>query len=111
MSTVGEGPRLQIAVVLTETLRKKVPMVVGVITAGSLAEGYSIPRRDARKKTGYQREVSVNRVNRLMKELQARRVDLPTAVLLNLRDYDKAAHLQERDGQIFFCLDDEELFV
>jgi DGQHR domain-containing protein len=111
MSTGLTGPRLQIPVVLTETLRKKVPMVVGVITAGSLAEGYSIPRRDARKKTGYQREVSVNRVNRLMKELQARRVDLPTAVLLNLRTYDKPTHLLNRDGQLFFCLNDEDLFV
>jgi DGQHR domain-containing protein len=106
-----DGPRLQIPVVLTKTLRKNIEMVVGVITAGSLAEGYSIPRRDARKKTGYQREVSVNRVNRLMKELQARRVDLPTAVLLNLRSYHKEAHLLSNAGQLLFCLNDEELFV
>lgn len=106
-----DSDNFEIPVVITETLRKEIPMAVGVITAGALANRYKIPRRDTRKKTGYQREVSATRVSRLMKELNAKRVDLPTAVLLNLRDYDKDAHLQIRDGGSFLSLNGEMLFV
>lgn len=95
----------------TKTLRKKTPMVLGVITAGILADLCTIPRRDPRKKTGYQREVSPHRVNRLIKDLSDRRVDLPTAVLLNLRTYKPDVHLVERDGKQYFCPDDEKLHV
>jgi DGQHR domain-containing protein len=103
--------RLEVPIFLTKTLRKETPMAVGVITAGVLAERYKIPRRDTRKKTGYQREVSATRVSRLMKELQARRVDLPTAVLLNLRKYDSQIHVQSRQGHHWLSLGDEALYV
>ena len=75
-------------VVLSSTLTGQ-PLAIGVISAGALVDRYVIPRRDARNKTGYQREVSVTRVNRLMKDLRTRRVDLPTSVLVNLRAYDR----------------------
>ena len=74
-------------VVFSKTLTGQ-PLAIGVISAGALVDRYVIPRRDARNKTGYQREVSVTRVNRLMKDLRTRRVDLPTSVLVNLRAYD-----------------------
>lgn len=73
-------------VVLTKTLTGQA-LAVGIISAGALVDRYVIPRRDSRRKTGYQREVSTARVNRLMKDLRARRVDLPTSVLVNLRTY------------------------
>jgi len=44
----------EIPVTTTETHRKKTPMALGVITAGMLADLYLVPRRDTRKKTGYQ---------------------------------------------------------
>lgn len=69
------------------------PMAVGVITASALVDRYVIPRRDSRTKKGYQREVSVSRVNRLMKDLRSKRVDLPTSILVNLREYDPVVHL------------------
>ena len=63
-------------------------LVVGVIEAADLRRTFTIPRRDARTKTGYQRELSQSRVNRLVKDLRGNRVDLPTSILVNLRDYD-----------------------
>jgi DGQHR domain-containing protein len=94
------------------TIRKKTLNVVGVITAGTLVEHYVIPRRDTRKKTGYQRELATARVNRLVKELTNRTVDLPTALLLNLRDYSPDLNLFEQDGHSYFRLHDgESLYV
>lgn len=101
----------EIPVTTTRTHRKKTPMALGVITAGILTDLHIIPRRDTRKKTGYQREVSPTRVNRLMKDLSENRVDLPTAVLLNLRAYKPGVHLVERDGQEYFCPEEEKLYV
>jgi DGQHR domain-containing protein len=86
-------------------------MALGVITAGMLADLYLVPRRDTRKKTGYQREVSPTRVNRLIRDLSENRVDLPTAVLLNLRTYKPGIHLVPRDGREFFCPSAEKLYV
>lgn len=83
---------------------KPTPMVAGVTTAGVLADRYVIPRRDHRAKTGYQREVSVSRVNRLMNDLRAGRVDLPTSILVNLRDFVPARDLSESDGHSYLEL-------
>lgn len=63
-----------------------VPQAVGVITAGQLVKRYQVPHRDARNKKGYQRPVSQARVNKLAADLRGGRVDIPTAVLLNVRD-------------------------
>ncbi len=101
----------QIQVTTTKTRRKKTPMALGVITAGMLADLYIVPRRDTRKKTGYQREVSPTRVNRLIKDLTEDRVDLPTAVLLNLRTFRAETHLIVRDGREYFSPNDEKLYV
>lgn len=62
------------------------PQAVGVISAAALVERFTVPRRDARHKKGYQRDVSTARVNKLVNDLRAGRVDLPTAVLLNARN-------------------------
>lgn len=101
----------EIRVAITKTHRKKTPMALGVITAGVLADLHLVPRRDTRKKTGYQREVAPTRVNRLMRDLAEGRVDLPTAVLLNLRTYKQGVHLVARDGREFFCPNTEKLYV
>lgn len=92
-------------------LRGGTPVVVGTIPAGLLTERHVVPRRDFRHKTGYQREVSVARVNRLMSELRAGRVDLPTAVLLNMREFDDS-HLIANDlGKSLKLDDDHKLYV
>ncbi len=87
------------------------PLIVGVIEAGELRRTFTVPRRDARTKTGYQRELSPSRVNRLVKDLREDRVDLPTSILVNLRDFDPARHLVERKGRLFFRNGDDSLYV
>ena len=86
--------KIEIPVIKTATW-SGTAMALGVITAGALVDRYSIPRRDSRSKRGYQREISVSRVTRLMKDLRARRVDLPTSILVNMRDYDPLANMIE----------------
>lgn len=101
-------PKYESPVVLTATLTGQ-PLAIGVISAGALVDRYVIPRRDSRSKTGYQREVSTARVNRLMKDLRTRRVDLPTSVLVNLRDYDASRNLVSSiDGGVKLVLNDDD---
>jgi len=102
--------RDDLPVVKTAT-RSGTPMVTGVIPAGTLVDRYVIPRRNARNKTGYQREISTSRVNKLMKDLRSKRVDLPTSILVNLRNYDPIEHLIDTDDGLRFRLADEKLHV
>lgn len=83
-------------------LTGRVPQVVGVMPAGLLVGSYEIPRRNYTEKRGYQRPVSLSRVNKLVADLLANRVDLPTAVLLNIRDFKEGVHLVEENGAFFF---------
>lgn len=87
------------------------PQVSGVMRADALTSHYVIPRRNHRTKKGYQRDVTTARVNRLVSDLSAGRVDLPTAVLLNLRAFDPAVHLFEAGGQRYFTPAEEPLYV
>lgn len=87
------------------------PKAVGMIEAGDLYNRYVIPQRDHRSRTGYQRELSTTRVNRLVKELREDRVDLPTSILVNLRNFDADRNLVSRDGQLYLLLGEEKLHV
>lgn len=90
---------------------KWTPKVAGMIPASDVWSRYVIPQRDHRSRTGYQRELSTSRVNRLVKELREDRVDLPTSILVNLRNFDEDSNLHTRDGKLFFCLNREQLHV
>ncbi len=61
------------------------PQVVGVLQAGTLVDRYEVPQRDHRRQSGYQRPVSPSRVNKLAADLRTGQVDIPTALLLNIR--------------------------
>jgi DGQHR domain-containing protein len=88
------------------------PQAVGVISAAALVRRYSIPHRDSRNKTGYQRPVSPARVNKLVRDLEGGQVDIPTAVLLNLRTFNGDRHLVEgNQGSALFTPSGEGLFV
>jgi DGQHR domain-containing protein len=91
--------------------KRQIRMAVGVIRAEDLRNNYVVPRRSSRDQKGYQREVSSSRVNRLIKDLKAGLVDLPTSVLVNIRDYDEAANLVKRDGRAYFVLNGQKLYV
>jgi DGQHR domain-containing protein len=94
-----------------KTHRRKCEEIVGVISAGQLTQRYEIPRRDFQKKTGYQREVSPARVNKLADDLKKNQVDLPTALLLNHRGYTRDRNLVEKDGRYWFTPSGQPLYV
>lgn len=81
-----EDQSSQLTVLLGPKLNSGVPLVTGSISIGFLNGRYQVPYRDARAKTGYQRNPSKARINKLKADLLRKRVDLPTAVLMNLRD-------------------------
>jgi DGQHR domain-containing protein len=71
------------------TLRSGTPIISGFIRAGILIPNrYKIPYRDTTRKTGYQRLAQFARIHELAYDLRKGRVDLPTAILLNIRDRD-----------------------
>ena len=59
---------------------------VGTLKVSELIERYQIPHRIHAKDEGYQRKPSASRVNKLARDLHKGRVDLPTSVLLSVRD-------------------------
>jgi DGQHR domain-containing protein len=68
-------------------LRSGVPFVTGFMPVGILfPDNFEIPYYNAKTKKGYQRDAQQSRVNALAIDLFKDRTDLPTAVLLNIRD-------------------------
>ena len=100
----------QVPVLVGPTLKSGVPIAVGVISAGQLSGRETVPWRDTRTKKGYQRVVSKARVNRLKRELQLGRVDLPTSLLLNIRESNSGELLIENGSGVALRLA-PELFV
>lgn len=73
---VSEGP----------TLRSGVLTVVGAITVGVLAKKGNIPHHNPTSKKGYQRPATPKRVSELAEDLRKNRVDIPTAILISVRE-------------------------
>ena len=92
-----------VPVIESTPLRKGPRVVVGVLDAGTLIAQHFVPRRDTRTKTGYQRDLTQSRVNRLENDLRTHRVDLPTAVFLSMRD-DSHALLEDDEGRLLLRL-------
>ncbi len=76
-----------IPVVLGPPLNSGTKLVSGFMpTRLLIPDGYEIPYFDPRSKRGYQRKPQEPRINQLASDLRKDRVDLPTAVLLNIRN-------------------------
>lgn len=68
-------------------IRAEVPIVTGFIPAGALIpDNFVVPHRDPRTGKGYQRLPQESRINELATDLRKGRVDIPTSVLLNIRN-------------------------
>ena len=90
-----------IPVIQGPKLRSGVPTVVGFLPAGALIpDGYTVPWYDTRTKKGYQRQPQEPRINSLASDLRKDRTDLPTAVLLNIRNRDAKAALEGDNLQL-----------
>ena len=91
---------------------RSIPRVVGEIAAGDLCSRFDVPRFQHGNGEGYQRAPSTQRIRQLVNELRAGQVDLPTAVLLNLRGFDPRRHVvTAKTGHDQLVLGDERLYV
>lgn len=85
-----------IHVVRGPKLRSGLQTVVGFMPASVLLpDGYIVPWYDTRTKKGYQRQPQDVRINSLANDLRKQRTDLPTAVLLNIRNKEAQKALRE----------------
>jgi len=81
------GEVQSLAVVVGSPLKSGSPIVSGFMPVKVLlSNNYEIPYFNSQTKKGYQRKPHDARVNQLANDLRKDRVDLPTAVLLNVRD-------------------------
>ncbi len=102
---------VSIPVIVGRLPRTNAPIAVGFIDAGDLIPRARIAHREFDSGTGYQRLPSRPRVNRLARDLRLGRVDLPTALLLNLRAYDPSVNLvDDGQGRKMLHLTDEALW-
>ena len=74
-------------------------IAIGSIPVKALQELFTVDRWSSDNPEGYQRTPTPSRVDSLKRDLDLDRVDLPTAILLNLRDYSPDIHLVRSDYQ------------
>lgn len=111
MSGSDVNGRVRIPVIDAPSLQDGVPMVMGAMPAKILTRLFETPKRDSRRKSGYQRELSTARVNKLVDDLQSKRVDLPTAVLLNLRGFKRDRNITLENGHKYLLPLEGPLYV
>lgn len=93
------SPRAIPVIMGPKLIRAEVPIVTGFIPAGALIpDNFVVPHRDPRTGRGYQRLPQETRINELATDLRKGRVDLPTSVLLNIRN--REARRAFHDGQL-----------
>ena len=87
-------------------------IAIGSIAVSELNEHFEVDRLTSNNSNGYQRMPVPNRVNSLRRELDARRVDLPTAILLNLREFDSSIHLKtDKEHTVLSLSGEDRLYV
>ena len=87
-------------------------VAIGSISTSTLKILYRVDRvNQSNNPSGYQREAVKTRVNSLVRELKSRRVDLPTAILLNLREFQATQHLLLDGGMSLVLGEDDHLYV
>ena len=102
---------VEIPVIVSTLPRWGFPIATGFIRAADLIPRTRIAHREFEGGQGYQRLPSQTRVRLLARQLKASKVDLPTALLLNLRTYDHTVNLvDDGEGKTFLKLTDEELW-
>ena len=95
-----------IVIVEGQKLRSGVPVVAGYMPAGALIpDNFDIPSYGARSGQGYQRPIQDTRVNELVQGLKKKRVDLPTAILLNSRNREAKQALRDHTLRLSFLRD------
>ena len=99
---VLDGPRLN----------SGTPVVLAAITVKELSGKYVIPRREFSEQRGYQRDASATRIRALADELRKGTVDIPTAILVNIRpeNFDSSKNLVT-EGTEKYLVTEGPLFI
>lgn len=100
---------MRLDVVEGQTLSSGTRIIVGSIPLSALVDLAYSPWRDARTKEGYQRKPTMGRIARLMNEIRQKKVDVPTAILLNSGHPTWAKALKE-DGSCDHLIFDTEIY-
>lgn len=103
---------MEIQVIEGQPLNSGIRVFSGSIDVATLTKHAVVPYRDALASTGYQRRPQSTRVSGFASELRRGRADVPTSILLNLREARPDAII-ERDSAQFLCLEQglDRLFV
>ena len=92
--------------------QKQRQIAIGSVPVSVLVNRFKVDWRTDENPEGYQRLPTENRVVSLKNDLAFRRVDLPTAILLNLREFDQNVHLDIRpDGTDLLLQPHNHLFL
>lgn len=103
-----KGEKMKIPVVEGQRLNAGVRVFVGSIPVKYLLQLYKVPYRDSLKKEGYQRKPQDARISRFANALRSKRVDVPTSVLLNIRDVSVGDVIKSEDGTHYLVIDEKE---
>ncbi len=82
----GPAPATIPVVLGPQLNRTQVPIVSGFMPVSLLIPNFIVPHRVPFTKEGYQRLPQESRINELANDLRSLRVDLPTSILLNVRN-------------------------
>lgn len=93
---------LKIPVIKGQSLIGNIPIIIGSMPIKHMLDRHEIPYLDALRETGYQRIPSTTRVNKLSSDLRAGNADIPTSILMNIRDTHISKYLIEEKGS--YCL-------
>jgi len=105
------GAQLTMPVTEGQSLKTGVRTVVGSIRIGDLVPRFEVARNDFFGRKGYQRPVTTSRVNKLAHDLSSGLVDLPTAILINFREFQPSWLVQDGD-RLLLCIPSEvKLYV
>ena len=112
---------IKIPVLLGEKSIRGTQLATGVIRVKDLIDNYSIDTYDrskgemGTKEGGYQREASKVRVNKIAQSLTSNKIDLPTAIIVNIRANKDLSYLKKDGNRHVLTLDlnnkDHRLYV
>ncbi len=92
---------LKIPVIKGQKLREDIEVIVGSIPIKHLLDRQEIPYLDALRNVGYQRKPAMSRVKALANELREGHADIPTSILINIRDENFSSYLVRDGNQLF----------
>ena len=99
---------MKIPVVEGQPLKSGVPVWVGSMAQRYLFPLYTVPYRDSTNGTGYQRKPQDARIRKFAENLLRQSVDVPTSILLNVRDVEHQSEIITGDGPVRWLEIDEE---